>query len=403
MKPRTRKVWWVAAGLAGIATAAIIATLAERERSDFRARAGFFLGNPRTGGKLFYERGCAYCHAVSGVGGDKAVDFARTSRGAPADLAEIAGEMWNHAPDMFDEMMASGYAPSELTPRDFADVMAFLFVAGYLEEGGDPARGEEVLVKKTCRRCHTTGETGEKAGPDLASWSSSVNPILWAQRLWNHAPAMEAAMQEEDIAWPDLSREEVLDLLSFLRSAGTAPRDPVPLPGDPWAGRNLFRQHCQVCHRSEGEGGDTGPDLGAASSSRTLSGLAASLWNHSPAMGERMRELGVNRPTFSEQEMADLITYLFAVRYFEVPGDAGAGREVYKTKCIRCHGENGEGGEGGPDLLSLGEGFSATSIASTLWNHGPRMYEAMREQGVEWPRFQAREMRDLIGYLRSLS
>src|SRR3989304_2141444 len=134
-----------------------------------------------------------------GVGGDRALVFPRPPGHPPADLAEIAGEMWNHAPDMFDEMMASGYAPSELTPRDFADVMAFLFVAGYLEEGGDPARGGGVLVKKTCRRCHTTGETGEKAGPDIASWSSSVNPILWAQRLWNHAPAMETAMQEEDI------------------------------------------------------------------------------------------------------------------------------------------------------------------------------------------------------------
>ena len=403
MKPRTRILWLVAVGLLGIATAAIIATLVERERSNFRARAGFLLGNPRTGGKLFYERGCGHCHAVSGVGGDKAIDFARTSRDAPADLAEIAGEMWNHAPDMFEEMAVGGFAASELTPRDFADVMAFLFIAGYLEEGGDPARGEEVLVKKSCRKCHTTGEIAQKAGPDLASWSSSVNPILWAQRLWNHAPAMEAAMREEDISWPELSREEVSDLLSFLRRVGAAPREPVPLPGDPWAGRNLFREHCQSCHRAEGEGGETGPDLGASSSPRTLSGLAASLWNHSPAMGERMRELGVNRPTFSEQEMADLITYLFAVRYFEAPGDSGAGSAVYQAKCLRCHGENGAGGEGGPPLRSLGRGFGATFIASTLWNHGPRMYEAMREQGIEWPRFQVREMRDLISFLRSLS
>jgi len=402
MKPRTKWLSCVAGVLLVVAGAALVATLAERERSNFRARAGFLLGNPRTGGKLFYERGCGHCHAVSGVGGDKAVDFARTSRDAPADLAEIAGEMWNHAPDMFDEMTASGYAFSELTPRDFADVMAFLFIAGYLEEEGDPARGEEVLVEKKCRSCHATGEIGQKPAPDLGSWSSKVNPILWAQRLWNHAPAMEAAMEQQDIAWPELARQEVLDLLSFLRSVGTAPRDPVPLPGDPWAGRNLFRQHCQGCHQAEGEGGDTGPDLGGGSSPHTLSGLAAALWNHSPAMGERMRELGVNRPTFSEQEMADLITYLFALRYFETSGDAGAGREAYVAKCLRCHGENGAGGEGGPPLRSLGRSFGATLIASTLWNHGPPMYEAMREEGLEWPRFQVKEMRDLISYLRSL-
>jgi len=100
--------------------------------------------------------------------------------------------------------------------------------------------------------------------------------------------------------------------------------------------------------------------------------------------------------------MADLVTYLFAIRYFATPGDAEAGEDVYLRNCGFCHGDAGAGGFG-PDLRALGPRSSATFMTATLWNHGPRMYQEMRSQGREWPRFVGSEMRDLIEYLRSLS
>ena len=115
-----------------------------------------------------------------------------------------------------------------------------------------------------------------------------------------------------------------------------------------------------------------------------------------------MEELGIDRPSFTEQEMADLVTYLFAIRYFEAPGDTEVGEEVYLRNCASCHGENGEGGLG-PQLRGLGARSSATFMTATLWNHGPRMYQEIRSQGREWPRFESSEMRDLIEYLRNLS
>jgi len=375
----------------------------ERNRTALRWEAGFLPGNPRRGGELFHDKGCARCHAISGVGGDEAPDLARSGRQAPADLPALAAVMWNHGPDMWDRMVASGDVPPELTPRDTADLMAFLFAAGYLEEGGDPERGRAVLASKKCRQCHATGEREQKTGPDLTQWSSSVNPILWAQLLWNHAPAMEEAMEAEGIPWPQLTSQDVQDLLAFLRRVGNAPRKLPPLPGDPWAGKNLFSQYCRSCHVAEGEGGDVGPDLGASTTERTLAGLAASMWNHAPAMGESMKELELQRPNFSEQEMADLITYLFAIRYFESPGESVSGKQVYLKNCSRCHGEEGEGGTGGPSLRSLGARSSATFMASTLWNHGPKMYEEMKAQNLKWPQFEPNDMRDLIQHLRSLS
>ena len=392
---------WIVVVALLVILVSVVAVVNERSQTQLRWRAGFLPGNPQRGGELLYDRGCMACHAVAGVGGRSAPDLSRPAR-TPSDLAEVAAVMWNHAPEMWQQMASLDYWPPELTPRDAADLMAFLFVAGYLEERGQPQRGQAVLARKGCRKCHATGEAEQKIGPDLTQWSASVNPILWAQRLWNHAPEMEEAMADQGMEWPQLSSQEVVDVLAFLRGVGTGPRRIPPLPGDPWLGRALLRQRCQNCHRAEGEGGDIGPDLSESSGTRSLSGFAASLWNHAPAMGERMKELGVDRPTFTEQEMADLVTYLFAIRYFQTPGNPGAGKEVYLRNCSFCHGEAGQGGSG-PNLRALGARASATFMASTLWNHGPWMYREMLSQGREWPRFEGAEMRDLIEYLRSLS
>ena len=35
-------------------------------------------------------------------------------------------------------------------------------------------------------------------------------------------------------------------------------------------------------------------------------------------------------------------------------------------------------------------------MVSALWRHGPAMLEQMKEQGTPWPRFDGREMADLI-------
>ena len=41
-------------------------------------------------------------------------------------------------------------------------------------------------------------------------------------------------------------------------------------------------------------------------------------------------------------------------------------------------------------------------MISTLWEHGPRMLSVMQQRRLPWPRFNAREMSDLIAYLNSL-
>jgi hypothetical protein len=54
-----------------------------------------------------------------------------------------------------------------------------------------------------------------------------------------------------------------------------------------------------------------------------------------------------------------------------------------------------------PPLTSGAHEFSGAAMVSALWRHGPTMLDAMRKRGTPWPRFNGREMSDLIAFLNS--
>ncbi|MBI2503726.1 MAG: c-type cytochrome [Candidatus Latescibacteria bacterium] len=125
------------------------------------------------------------------------------------------------------------------------------------------------------------------------------------------------------------------------------------------------------------------------------------MWNHAPKMSKAIREQGLEWPQLSEREMADLITYLYAVRYFAEPGDPSAGVQVFAEKqCALCHSLAGEKKEG-PDLGRLKGRFSPARMAYAMWEHGPQMFDKMKSRGISWSSFEGREMADLIAYLNA--
>ena len=161
----------------------------------------------------------------------------------------------------------------------------------------------------------------------------------------------------------------------------------------------LFRQKgCANCHALRGAAGGGAPDLGTRSLPRTVGQFAGLMWNHSPAMWASMQAANIPRPQFSNKEMADLIAYLFAERYFEASGSAPRGARVFEVKgCTSCHTPGGKGV--GPALASWQGRISPIALATALWNHGPVMLEQMREQQMPWPVFQPGEMVDLMEFL----
>jgi mono/diheme cytochrome c family protein len=178
----------------------------------------------------------------------------------------------------------------------------------------------------------------------------------------------------------------------------TPPRQPLV------EGKQVFEaKGCVRCHsvREGGSAGQIGPDLARSGSWVDVMQFAGSLWNHTPLMAAKMREQGMEHPTVSPDEMKKLAGYLFAVRFFEKPGNAVRGQELFAQRsCAQCHQLGGRGGTTGPRLDELKDSVSSAFMAQALWNHGPEMAAKMAEQKVERPRLEGNEVADIVAYIR---
>ena len=365
------------------------------------AGAYFLSGDTKAGMQTFFDKGCARCHAVLGEGGRAAPDLARAPAGY-LSAAELVAAMWNHAPAMWEKMRLQHFAPPKFTESEMTNLFAFLYSVRSLGEPGDPERGRKLLSEMRCLECHAIAGQGGRAAPDLRNWASYRNPVSWIQAMWNHAQPMQAMMVQRGLSWPEFRGNDMADLMAYTRTLVTNPRGHVYLRhADPEAGRQLFRQKgCAACHAFRGTGGHYAPDLGRRAMPRTLGQLAGMMWNHAPAMWASMQAQQVPRPQFSNQEMADLLAYLFAERYFEATGNAARGRRRFEEKgCAACHTSGVGGAPVAPDLAAWRGGGSPIPVATALWNHGPLMLEKMKEQQIPWPRFRPGEIVDLLEFL----
>ena len=87
-----------------------------------------------------------------------------------------------------------------------------------------------------------------------------------------------------------------------------------------------------------------------------------------------------------------------------IPGSSVRGAKLFREKaCIECHSFNGTGGSTAPDLSQRQEQTKTPMLlASALWNHGPRMWQAQRARRIR-PALDSMETADLFAYFYSLS
>ena len=177
------------------------------------------------------------------------------------------------------------------------------------------------------------------------------------------------------------------------------------LPDDPLAGRQIFiEKGCPKCHAIWGEGGSLGPDLGKVGVWRSVMELAGVLWNHSPAMIEKMRERRIARPTISTEEMANLAAFLYFLNYFDQPGDAGKGEWLFSQKgCVKCHAVGGQGGHVGPALDSYKRFASPLFLARSMWTHNAAMARKMAGEDIPRPEFADGELANIFAYIQEAS
>ena len=356
-------------------------------------------GSSFRGEQTFTEKGCVNCHSVNGNGGVTAPDLAeRSARLYTPDL--LASVMWNHGPSMWERIVASGGSIPTLSSAEAADLYAFFYSTLYFSDPGDAGRGRAVFLNRNCGACHALddGANPDLIGPPVSSWARVRDPIIWAERMWNHSEEMYAEMQRASIPWPELSTEEMVDLLIYLRNSPETRSERADFePGEPELGRVIFTSNCETCH-SFGPALPNQIDLLARPGPKTLTGYATQMWNHAPLMQARS-ESGL--PSLDDGAMSHLVGYLFAQRYFSERGDVNGGERVYQGKqCVLCH-EQERNQSGAPDLMRSSERYSPITMMRSLWTHGPQMLAALEARGLDWPVFEGNEMTDLITFLNS--
>jgi mono/diheme cytochrome c family protein len=338
------------------------------------------------GAAVFESQSCIQCHALNGVGPKIGPDLGRlVDRGFTP--ASFAGTMWNHAPTMLATMRERNIPLPVMDEQAAADLFAFFYATRFFEEPGDAGRGKRLFTARACANCHGITDSKIPAAKPASQWTALTDPIAMIEAMWDHALNMHDEMARQKISWPELSGQDVADLLVYLRNLpSTSPKRPgVFQTTSGESGKALFdAKGCAQCHKSA----DT--FLATGLPRQTMTDVAAEMWNHG-------REMAPAQLHFEPGEMREIAGYIWSRRMLENSGNPARGKALFTSKtCAGCHGNPASGA---PALASGGREYTDITMVSVLWRHGPAMLGRAQEKIQPWPRLDTREMSDIIAYL----
>ncbi|RMF94260.1 MAG: hypothetical protein D6736_00325 [Nitrospinota bacterium] len=365
--------------------------------------------NPLRGFRVFVDKQCVICHPLPFSDSQQyKIGPPLGRRGLHQSLMQIMAAMWNHATEMQEKMRLLHVPAVSMTSEEMEELLAFIYFLGYFDDPGNPSLGKLVFREKGCSQCHVVGKSGETDKIPLDALARYASPIQIACAMWNHVRPEGEKGEKWEEQWPHFQGEEVNDLVAYIWEASNSRphTKELILAPNPRQGAIVFQKKgCDACHAvSPKEEGKLGPNLANSHLQESASQLAARLWTHGPKMLKAMEELGLERPRFSEQEIADLLAYLYFLPYREEEGDPKQGEILFTIKgCSNCHSIRGKGGDSAPDLAQSDQIRSAIDIARAMWNHAPVMIQLLAEEYLRpLPTFQAREMADLLSYLQTV-
>jgi mono/diheme cytochrome c family protein len=276
---------------------------------------------------------------------------------------------------------------SSLSQESAADLFAYFVSARFFEKPGDAGRGKVVFTSRHCADCHGISTAKESGAPPVAIWESLADPVVLAQQMWNHGAKMQQAMAQKKFAWSEISAQELTDVLVYLQNLPETRNLAQNFqfgPSD--SGEQLFQSKgCAGCHTGK-------LAMETLLKNQTITQIAADMWNHQPEMKQPP-------PVLSQEEMRQILAYIWARQYFLGSGNAERGKKFFAEKnCAVCHNDPSSGA---PGLGGHKGSYSDITMVAALWDHGPRMLEEMNRRKLAWPRFSEQQMSDLIAYLNS--
>jgi mono/diheme cytochrome c family protein len=347
--------------------------------------AGITSADAIRGERLFSTQSCDRCHSINGKSGSIGPDLGKRI-GRDYTPATLAAVMWNHAPAMWSAMRSQNLPVKPLTRQEAADLFAYFYSVRFFDRPADAARGRRVFEEKRCADCHGVSAAGAAGAKAITQWESLGHPIELAAAMWAHSANMRQAFAARRISWPELTGQDVSDILIYARNLPGTRGKPATFTASVQDGEALFKSKgCVGCHVGK-------LALGPRLQGKTLNDIAATMWSHASKMGE-------HPPSLNAAEMSSIVTWLWTEQVLDAGGNPSAGKRVFAAKgCAGCHGD---ASSGAPSLASQKGSFSSVSMVSALWQHGPRMLERMKQKSLDWPRFTAAQMSNLIAYLNS--
>ena len=251
-------------------------------------------GDAGRGRLVFERRKCNECHDVAG--GGKGTGPPVASWTSLNDSIDLARAMWNHAPQMRDQLQKRKIDWPRLSGQEMADLVVYArnvpgvkpAVQTFAAASADT--GKTLFQAKGCLHCH-------KGKLALEGRSTARTMADFGAMMWNHAEKMVQLP-------PAINQPEMRRLVGYLWSLQY-----FDDPGNASRGEKLFRSKgCVSCHGVAGSGA---PALNAGSNLSAI-GVVSAVWRHGPKMIEQMQSKGMKWPRFSNLEMNDLLTYVAA-------------------------------------------------------------------------------------------
>ena len=175
--------------------------------------------DPEAGRAVFTDKGCVRCHLPRGspAGGPALEELRR-----PQGEMELAGRLWNHVPGMFAALTQDHSQWPRITADEMADLMAYLQADPTRDAAPDLSKGQLVLLRKGCLKCHRLAREGGRVEPDLGERRADYeSAAAWAAAMWAHTPAMALMATRRGISYPRFSGDDMGHLLGFLKHVAT--------------------------------------------------------------------------------------------------------------------------------------------------------------------------------------
>ncbi len=349
--------------------------------------------NPLDGRIVFEHNGCINCHSINGFGGKTAPNFsAENFLGGDYDLIT---QMWNHSPKMLKMIEQINTDKQNLSTEDFRKLRYFIYFLGFISNNGSVSKGQELFTQMKCINCHSIGKV-ISGKINLNKIGYYASPIYLAQVMWNHAAQMHKKQKASNIESPLFKENEFANLAAYLEAVSTLGKrnKNFMFPGNPVEGERLFEsKNCSYCHIKN----DIGPSLSKIDMHKNVNEIAGLLWNHSNVMESFMSKHKISWPLFKNDEMGNLLAYLYFYNSKQVKGSVEEGQKILAEKgCLNCHFNGNAYKTVTTSEIKPFENID--ELFSRLWNHMPLIEKDYYTKGKELPKLIPEDVKSMYLY-----